>query len=101
MGGNASTNKSGANDGSEDASQTRNRNAKINQTRSKATKAKEQQLANVANSVSGFYKDHGPAMSEHSNMSRTQDNFASNMPRRSQMQHNNDNENGAQVEPGR
>jgi len=37
-------------------------------------------LANVANSVSGFYKDHGPAMSEHSNMSRTQDNFAHNMP---------------------
>jgi hypothetical protein len=43
----------------------------------------EQRLADVANSVSGFYKDphHAANMSEHggSNMSRTQDNFASNL----------------------
>ena len=54
--------------------------------KSKGQINREQHLANVANSVSGFYKDHGGAMSEHgSNMSRTQDNFASNLvnPRRS------------------
>jgi hypothetical protein len=37
-----------------------------------------QTLANVANSVSGFYKDNG-ASDHHSQMSRTQDNFASNI----------------------
>jgi hypothetical protein len=48
----------------------------------------ENRLADIANSVSGFYKDHNGnaintvgAMSEHggSNMSRTQDAFASNL----------------------
>jgi len=46
----------------------------------------EQRLADIANSVSGFYKDGGAnntvgAMSEHggSNLSRTQDHFASNL----------------------
>ena len=38
-----------------------------------------QQLANVANSVSGFYKDNGGGDDHHSQMSRTQDNFASNI----------------------
>jgi hypothetical protein len=38
-----------------------------------------QQMANVANSVSGFYKDNGAAQSEYSQMSRTQDAFASNL----------------------
>jgi len=44
---------------------------------------RNQKLANVANSVSGFYKDQA---SEYSNMSRTGENFAANMihnPRRS------------------
>lgn len=42
-------------------------------------------MANVANSVSGFYKDNGAASDHQSQMSRTQDHFASNMgnPRRS------------------
>ena len=40
--------------------------------KSKGQINREKHLANVANSVSGFYKDHGGAMSEHgSNMNRT------------------------------
>ncbi len=47
------------------------------------TRREQQRLADIANSVSGFYKEdpHGREMSDHggSNMSRTQDNFASNL----------------------
>ena len=46
-------------------------------TKSRGLIDRDQHLANVANSVSGFYKD--GASDHNSNMSRTQDNFASNI----------------------
>ena len=79
-----STQKSMHGEGSEHISgdQAMNRHA-----RSKPMIENEQRLADIANSVSGFYKDTNGgqhtvgAMSEHggSNLSRTQDHFASNL----------------------
>lgn len=69
----APSQRSGGPDGSEVASEQARQPGGI------IMRPEGQNLANIANSVSGFYKDHGPEMSEHSNMSRTQDMFASNL----------------------
>lgn len=88
-----STQKSMHGDGSEHIS-GENMGGHNRHARSKPMIENEQRLADVANSVSGFYKDTNVgqntvgAMSEHggSNLSRTQDHFASNLNNRRKQQ---------------